>query len=210
MPELVHAKTSAEDVMRSVGALQTGHFLLTSGLHSDQYMQGQRVLQYPRYGNILANQLAEQIVAAGLQPDVVIGPALGAIHWEVFVANALDAHSEKPIKAMFAERSTESGTDPNSFILRRGMELTSKDKVLVVEDVTTTGGSVKRVLELVKALGAEPIAVGAIVDRSGSTIEFGVPFLKLITLNLQTYTPADCPMCAQGTTAIKPGSSKQK
>jgi orotate phosphoribosyltransferase len=139
-----------------------------------------------------------------------MGPALGAIHWEVFVANALDAHSEQPIKAMFAEKNTDAGADPNTFALRRGMQLTSNDKVLVVEDVTTTGGSVKRVLQLVKSLGAQPIAVGAIVDRSGGSIDFGVPFLKLITLNLKTYAPAECPMCAQGSTAIKLGSSKQK
>jgi orotate phosphoribosyltransferase len=111
---------------------------------------------------------------------------------------------------MFAEKSTDAGADPNKFLLRRGMELSNTDKVLVVEDVTTTGGSVKRVIDLVKSSGAEPIAVAAIVDRSGSSIDFGVPFLKLITLTLKTYTQSDCPMCAQGSTPIKPGSSKQK
>jgi len=203
------SQTSSEEILRSVGALHTGHFLLTSGLHSDQYVQGQRVLQYPRYGTILAQRIVEQILQSGLKPTVVIGPALGAIHWEVFVGTALDKHTSEPVRTMFAERATEAGQDPNSFVLRRGMELHDTDRVVVVEDVCTTGGSAKKVVELVRALGASPVAVASIVDRSGGTIDFGLPFIKLITLKLQNYQQADCPMCKEGTKAIKPGSSKK-
>jgi orotate phosphoribosyltransferase len=207
--ELTISQSSSEEILRSVGALHTGHFLLTSGLHSDQYVQGQRLLQYPRYASILAERVAEQIFQAGLKPTVVIGPALGAIHWEVFLGTALDKLSDEPIRAMFAERAGEAGQDPNSFVLRRGMELQDTDQVIVVEDVCTTGGSAKKVVELVRALGSNPIAVGSIVDRSGGTIDFGLQFFKLVTLSLATYAEADCPMCKAGTKPVKPGSSKK-
>jgi orotate phosphoribosyltransferase len=209
MSNVAIAQQSSEEIMQEVGALLTGHFLLTSGLHSDRYIQGQRVLQYPRYASVLAERLVNDVLAAGLKPTVVIGPAMGAIHWEVFVASALDKHSEKPIRAMFAERTVDNKEDPNNFMLRRGMELTPEDKVLIVEDVITTGGSVRKVVHLVRHLGAEPLAVGSVVDRSGTEIDFGVPFLKLLTLTLNTYEPSACPLCEQGSTAIKPGSSKK-
>lgn len=200
---------SSEDLLKSVSAWQTGHFLLTSGLHSDQYMQCQRVLQYPRLGQLLADRLIELLNKSGVQPTAVIGPALGAIHWELFVAQSLDKAAQTPVKALFAERAAEASGDANSFVLRRGMELEPADKVLVVEDVCTTGGSVMKVLDLVKKLGAKPIGVGTIVDRSGTNLDFGVPFFKLITLNLQTFAPEKCPLCAAGSHPIKPGSSKK-
>lgn len=209
MSETTIAERSSEQILQDVGALLTGHFLLTSGLHSDRYIQGQKVLQYPRYASILADRLTEQILASSIYPTVVIGPALGAIHWEVLIANSLDKQSKEPIRAMFAERSIDSTQDPNSFILRRGMELGAKDKVLIVEDVTTTGGSALKVVNLVRELGAEPVAVGAIVDRSGVNLDFGVPFFKLLTLTLNTYMAKECPMCQNGSVAIKPGSSKR-
>jgi orotate phosphoribosyltransferase len=199
---------SAEQLLKSVGAWLTGHFLLTSGLHSDQYMQCQKVLQYPRLGLQLADQLVEKVLAAGLKPTTVVGPALGAIHWEVMVACALDKRlAGEPVRGLFAERGAEP--DVNAFQIRRGLELSPGEKVLVVEDVTTTGGSARKVVELVRALGADPVAVGAIVDRSGSTVSFGIPFIKLITLQLQTHEASQCPMCKEGSVAIKPGSNKK-
>jgi orotate phosphoribosyltransferase len=200
-----------EQLLRSVGAWLNGHFLFTSGLHGSDYMQCQRVLQYPRYGLVLARLMVEQLQARGLVPDTVVGPALGAIHWEVMVATALDeAMPDKPpIKAIFAERVTDDKGDQNAFAIRRGLEVAQGDKVLVVEDVTTTGGSARKVVDLIKSLGAEPIAVAAIIDRSGGTIDFGIPFIKLLTLSLPAYNEAECPMCKTGTKAVKPGSSKQ-
>jgi len=200
---------SVEELLKSVSAWQSGHFLLSSGLHSSEYMQCQRILQYPEYGQILAAELAKQIVAAGIKPQVVIGPALGAVHLEVFTAialnNLLAKENGAQVRAVFAERAE----DGINFAIRRGIELNAGERVLVVEDVTTTGGSAKRVVELVKAMGATPVAVGAIIDRSGGKAQFDLPFIKLVTLDIQTFESASCPMCEAGGTAIKPGSSKK-
>ena len=200
---------TAEELLKSVSAWQTGHFLLSSGLHSSEYMQCQRVLQYPAHGLELARQLARKIVDAGLKPQVVVGPALGAVHLEVFVAIALNDLLEKElgaqVRAVFAER-TEDGA---GFAIRRGVELAAGERVLVVEDVTTTGGSAKKVVDLVKAMGANPIGVAAIIDRSGGRAKFDQPFINLVCLDIETFESKDCPMCKSGSSAIKPGSSKK-
>ena len=140
--ELTTDQSTAESLLRSVDAWQTGHFLLTSGLHGKEYMQCQRVMQYPRFGMQLARMLAKQLNENNLTPSVVAGPALGAIHWEVFVASAFEELNPNgpAIKAIFAERVTDQSGDANSFAIRRGVTLTPQDRVLVVEDVTTTGG----------------------------------------------------------------------
>ena len=192
---------SVEEVLKSVSAWQSGHFLLSSGLHSSEYMQCQRVLQYPGHGQFLAEELAKKIIAAGIEPQVVVGPALGAVHLEVFVAIALN----NLVRAVFAERAE----DGINFAIRRGIELSAGEKVLVVEDVTTTGGSAKRVVELVTQLGAEPVGVAAIIDRSSGKAQFGLPFIKLVTLDIENFESKSCPMCLSGGTAIKPGSSKK-
>ncbi len=221
-------ESTVGDILKAVGAWRTGHFLLTSGLHSDQYMQCQRVMQFPRFGNLLADLLVEKILEQGIKPDVIVGPALGAVHWELFVASALERkshknlddyflsadsvekaidqkHIESMVKAVFAERA--SGSD--DFSIRRGIELAEGTKVFVVEDVTTTGGSARKVVELLKSMGATPVGVGAIVDRSGGQATFDVPFISLLKLNLATYQPDDCPLCKSGSIAEKPGSSKK-
>ena len=225
--------------LKTVGAWQTGHFLLTSGKHSDQYMQCQKIMQYPRFGNLLADLLIEKLANQGIKPDVVVGPALGAIHWEVFVAQALDRFKlrnsagacadddntkssaqkldklseEKTsvvesefVKAIFAEKVSEDDGSVK-FEIRRGVDIKESQKVLVVEDVTTTGGSARKVVELIKSLNLEPVAVGCVVDRSGGAAKFDVPFVSLLSLNLKTYDPDNCPLCESGSKAIKPGSS---
>jgi orotate phosphoribosyltransferase len=191
--------------MRDVGAWHTGHFLLSSGLHSDQYIQCQRLLQYPRHGLTFAEELAKRLLGAGIKPESVVGPALGAVHWELLVALAFDRAllSNEPVRGIFAERPD------GHFEIRRGVELKPGEKVLVVEDVTTTGGSARQVVDLVRKLGAEPIAVAAIIDRSGGTVDFGIPFVSLVTLTLQSYEPSQCPMCQRGEPVVKPGSSKK-
>ncbi|MBX9670196.1 MAG: orotate phosphoribosyltransferase [Candidatus Obscuribacterales bacterium] len=230
-------ESTVGDVLKAVGAWRTGHFLLTSGLHSDQYMQCQRVMQYPQFGDLLADLLVEKLAEINVKPEVVVGPALGAVHWEVFVASALERKAllensrsslagllQRPedtykaveqairpesinsmVKAVFAERA--GGSD--EFSIRRGIELDPGTKVLVVEDVTTTGGSAKKVVELISSLGAKPIAVAAIVDRSGGKAQFDVPFVSLLKLNLATFQPEECPLCKSGSSAEKPGSSKK-
>jgi len=217
------------DVLKTAGAWRTGHFLLSSGLHSDQYVQCQRVMQYPRFGNLLADLLAEKLESQQIEAQVVLGPALGAVHWELFVAGAIERRkfkndlgtyflnrgtvggvaNEKELdnmtRAAFAERP--AGSD--EFALRRGIELEKGQKVIVVEDVTTTGGSARKVVDLVRELGAEPVAVGTIADRSGGAAKFDVPFISLLSMKLSTFQPDDCPLCKAGSQAEKPGSSKK-
>ncbi|MBP6747546.1 orotate phosphoribosyltransferase [bacterium] len=215
--------TSVEALFKSVDAWQTGHFLLSSGLHSDQYMQCQRILQYPVHGMHLARALATKMLAAGIKPKAVVGPALGAVHLEVFMALAFNEilnssaptttkattsehhNSQDQVRAIFAERA-ENGKD---FVIRRGIELAQGEEVIVVEDVTTTGGSAKRVVDLLTAMGAKTLAVGTIIDRSGGLAKFDQPFFALEQLNLKTYEADACPMCQAGSQPIKPGSSKK-
>ncbi len=197
---------SIEDILKDVGALQSGHFLLSSGLHSDQYIQAQKVLQYPRFGLELAEALVEKLLDAGVKPDAVVGPALGAVHWELLVAQVYDeVLPDSLVRGIFAER--QEGTD--RFAIRRGIDLAPGEKILVVEDVTTTGGSAQKVVELVRELGAEPLAVGVIVDRSRGTACFDIPFFSLMKLSLKTYEPDDCPLCKDGQPLVKPGTTKK-
>jgi orotate phosphoribosyltransferase len=194
-----------ESVLKQVGAWQSGHFLLASGLHSAEYLQCQKLLQYPRYGLTFAQALIKKVLAAGITPEVVVGPALGAVHLELLAALALDEQlkSAEPVRGIFAERPE------GKFEIRRGTELKPGQKVLVVEDVTTTGGSAAAVVALVKALGAEPVAVGAVVDRSGGQAKFEVPFFPLLSLDVKTYKAEECPLCKAGTPLYKPGSTKK-
>lgn len=196
-------QSEIEALLKDVGAWLSGHFLLTSGLHSNQYVQCQRIMQYPRHGIMLAEALAGAVLDAGLQPMTIVGPALGAVHWEVYVAHAFDkVLAEEPVRGVFAERPD------GKFEIRRGIELKAGEPVLVVEDVTTTGGSAKQVLELVRQLGGNPVAVGTVIDRSGGKIDFGVPFFSLVQLDLSSYEQADCPLCKEGLPLVKPGSRK--
>ncbi len=180
---------------RTTGALLTGHFLLSSGLHSDQYFQCARVLQYPALAERLCAQLArpfrDEKVAA------VIAPAVGGIVVAHETARALG------VRAVFAER------EQDEMRLRRGFELAAGERVLVVEDVVTTGGSVKEVIELVKASGATPIGVAALVDRSGGRVDFGLPFVPLVRLDVHTYPAERCKLCQAGEPLVKPGSRKR-
>lgn len=197
---------NVEAVMREVGAWHSGHFLLSSGLHSDQYMQCQRLLQYPRHGLAVAEMLAERVLSCGLQPRTVVGPALGAVHLELLAAMALDKllPPGAPVRGVFAERPQ------GEFEIRRGIALEPGEEVLVVEDVTTTGGSARKVVELVRALGAKPVAVAAIIDRSGGKAAFDVPFISLLQLSLSNYSADDCAMCKAGQPVTKPGTTVHK
>ncbi|KGP76232.1 Orotate phosphoribosyltransferase [Desulfosporosinus sp. Tol-M] len=182
------------EIFRKSNALLEGHFLLTSGKHSAQYMQCAQVLQYPDRAAILAKGLAMSF--RDMEIQTVIGPAMGGILVAHEVAKALG------VRALFTER--ENG----SMRLRRGFTLSPGERVLVVEDVITTGGSVREVLTVVQESEAIPVGVGILVDRTGGTVDFGLPMASLIQLHIQAYEALDCPLCAQGIPAIKPGSRK--
>jgi len=182
------------EILEKTNSLKTGHFLLSSGLHSDKYVQCALVLSHPREAEQLCKALAEKL--KGIDIEVVVGPALGGIVMAYELARALN------VPGIFAER-----TD-GEMALRRGFEIKPGQKVLVVEDVVTTGGSAKEVIKLIKEIGGEVVAVSSLIDRSGGKADFSAPFKALLELNIPTYNPEDCPMCKGGSTAEKPGSRK--
>jgi orotate phosphoribosyltransferase len=180
------------DTFKQTGALLKGHFLLTSGLHSNQYFQCARVLQHPKIAESLCRQLAEHY--AGADIAAVIAPAIGGIIVSHETARALG------VPALFAERQDGRMT------LRRGFVIPEGEKILVVEDVTTTGGSVREVIDLVQEKGAETAGAACLVDRSGGTVDLGVALHPLVRLQVETFKPDACPLCRQGMPVVKPGS----
>jgi len=185
-------KDALMKIFTGTGAVMKGHFLLTSGLHSDTYIQCARVLQYPEHTAQLVALIASAFRDERI--DLVVGPAVGGI------LVAYEAGRQLNVPALFTER--EGGV----MTLRRGFEIPSGSRVLVVEDVVTTGGSVVEVMRVVKERGAEVAGVGLLVDRSGGRIDFGVKKHAVLTLDVKTYSPEGCPLCRQGMTAVKPGS----
>lgn len=176
------------------GALLEGHFRLSSGLHSARYLQCALVLQDPRRAERLGAAIADRVRDSSLDPTVVLSPAMGGIIIGHEVARALD------VRANFAER--ENGT----LTLRRGFSIGPADRVLVVEDVLTTGGSTRETIDLARSAGSVVVAAAAIVDRSGGASGLDVPFLSLLQLSVPSHRPADCPLCAGGAPIVKPGS----
>lgn len=179
-------------VFKEKGALLSGHFLLSSGLHSDKYLQCALILQYPDVAARIGDAIAE--LFADAKPECVVGPAIGGIVVAQEVARSLG------VRGMFAER--EAGV----MTLRRGFTVRKGERVLVVEDIITTGGSVRELVEAMRRMGAEPTGVGVIIDRSGGTARFDIPFRSLARLEVATFTQAECPLCRKGIPAHKPGS----
>jgi orotate phosphoribosyltransferase len=179
-------------LFRSSGALLEGHFKLSSGLHSGGYLQCALVLQHPRHAEALGRALGEKLKALGA--NVVLSPALGGLIIGHEVGRALG------VRAIFAERQEKTLT------LRRGFQLSSSDRVVVIEDVVTTGGSTRETIVVADQAGAKVVGAGSIIDRSGGNSDLGVPFSALVTLSLPTYQPDACPMCAAGSPVTKPGS----
>jgi orotate phosphoribosyltransferase len=184
------------DLFRASGALLEGHFRLSSGLHSPGYLQCALVLQHPREAERLGHALAERLRRFGA--TVVLSPALGGLIIGHEVGRALG------VRAIFAERQDGVLT------LRRGFSLAPADRVAVIEDVVTTGGSTRETMDVAARAGATIVAAGAIVDRSGGASALGTPFETLVTLALPTYPPESCPLCAAGQPVVKPGSRQQR
>jgi orotate phosphoribosyltransferase len=180
------------DRFRRAGALLDGHFRLSSGLHSPGYLQSALVLQHPREAESCGAALATQ--AESLRPTVVLSPALGGIVIGQEVGRALG------VRAIFAERQDGQLT------LRRGFSLAPSDRVLVVEDVWTTGGSTRETMAVARAAGAQVVGVAVIINRSGGEPELDVPFMSLASLSVPAFQADACPLCAKGMPVVKPGS----
>ena len=187
--------TAAETkkVLTSSGAIKEGHFRLSSGLHSSMYVQCALVLQHPERAEALTRALAERF--AGGKIDVVAAPALGGVVFGYELARQL------LVRAIFSERDSDG-----RMTFRRGFALNNGERVLVAEDVVTTGGSVRETMEAVRAAGGEVVAVVALVDRSGGKVDFGVRLETLLIEAVETYSPDDCPLCRQDVPISKPGS----
>ena len=179
-------------VFQQTEALLEGHFKLTSGLHSPRYLQCALVLQHPEHAEMIGRELAAKF--SDDRVDAVVAPAIGGIIVAHETARAIGC------RALFTER--ESGL----MTLRRGFRLIRGERVLVVEDVVTTGGSTRETIQAVINADGVVIGAGSIVDRSGGTVDVGVRRQSLLTLDVPTYEPAECPMCKDGIPAIKPGS----
>ena len=184
------------EIFKKTGALLEGHFLLTSGRHSNVYFQCAKVLQFPKYTEQVCAIISDYFKE--FEIDTVISPAIGGIIVGQEVARQLNKRS------VFAEREDKNLT------LRRGFSLSEGEKVLVCEDVVTTGGSVFEVIDIVKNSGAEVAGVGFIVDRSNGKVNFGFPQVSAMKMDVVSYAPDECSLCKRGIPAVKPGSKKIK
>jgi orotate phosphoribosyltransferase len=180
------------DLFRRSGALLEGHFRLSSGLHSSGYLQCALVLQYPQHAEALGRAIADRV--RDERATVVLSPALGGVVIGHEVGRALG------VRALFAERQDGALT------LRRGFMLGETDRVLLIEDVLTTGGSTRETMQVATAAGGRVVGAAAIVDRSKGKASLDVPFVSLLDIDLPTYEPDKCPLCAQGLSVTKPGS----
>jgi orotate phosphoribosyltransferase len=198
---------NVEQIYKDAGALLEGHFILSSGNHSNRYLQSAKVLEDPKRAEMLATELAEQIRSSGLKIDTVCAPALGGVLAGYELARALGARS------IFVERKE------GQMELRRGFEVRSGERVLVCEDIITTGGSAMEAAEVLGELGADVIAFAALANRGfcqrqGSITDAKpecklpreIPLFALADFTFAMYTPEECPMCAKGSEAVKPGS----
>jgi orotate phosphoribosyltransferase len=178
-------------IFRDAGAILEGHFLLTSGLHSPVYWEKFRVLQHPQYTEKLCRLIAEHFKEDKVQ--VVAGPTTGGVILAFEVARQLG------VKSIFAEKEGEGRT------FRRGFTINPGERVLIVDDVLTTGGSIIEVIDAVKKLKGDIIGIGVLVDRSEKTKDFGAPLFSCVRSEAVTYHPGDCPLCASGVPLVRLG-----
>jgi orotate phosphoribosyltransferase len=186
------------EIFERTGAYLRGHFRLTSGLHSPEFLQCALVLQHPDIAERLGAELAEQLhsIEPGTKIDIVCSPAIGGLIIGHEVARAMGS------RFLFTER--DPGT--REMVLRRGFTVQPGDTAIVVEDVITTGGTTREVIEALQAKGVRVVAAGSIMDRSGGKADLGLPRIALATLNVVTYREDECPMCKEGSAVVKPGS----
>jgi orotate phosphoribosyltransferase len=188
---------SVIQLFRSTGAYLEGHFRLTSGLHSPNYLQSALVLRHPEAAERLGRHMAAELRKIVAEPvALVVSPALGGLIIGHEVARALGT------PFLFTERDPET----RKMSLRRGFSIQPGETAVVVEDVITTGGSTVDVVQVLSAAGAKVLAAGSIIDRSGGLADVGVPRVALATLQVAAHRPEDCPLCRQGLPVVKPGS----
>lgn len=186
----------AEEIFREINVLQEGHFLYTSGRHGDTYMQCARILEYPNYTVELSTYLVDAFKDDNI--DIVIGPAMGGVIFAYEIARQLG------VKNLFTER------EDGKMTLRRGYQIPKGARVLVAEDVITTGGSVREVIDIVKEQGGELAGVAILVDRTNGKIDFNCKMQAVYSADIKSYEPQDCPICKKkDIPLIKPGSRKK-
>ena len=189
------SKERMKEIFEELGVITYGHFLFTSGRHGDTYMQCAKLLKHPNYTMEIIEPIADQFKDDKI--DIVIGPAIGGIIIAYEFARQLG------VQNFFAEREN------NIMTLRRGFQIPKGARVLVVEDVITTGGSVKEVIDIVNEQGGQLVGVAVLVDRTGGKIDFGTKFVSGISEPLMSYDADDCPICKEGKLPlVKPGSKK--
>ncbi|MDD5312186.1 MAG: orotate phosphoribosyltransferase [Dehalococcoidia bacterium] len=179
------------EIFKKTGALLEGHFLLTSGLHSPHYWEKFSVLQYPEFTEQLCRLIAKHYKKVNIQ--LVAGPTTGGVILAYVTARYLR------VRSIFAEK------EGNRRIFRRGFQIKPNERVLVVDDIFTTGGSVLEVIDAVKQMGGNVIGAGVLVDRSDKHIDIGVPLFSCLKSETPTYRPDECPLCAEGVPLVRPG-----
>lgn len=190
-----------EQIFTDAGALLEGHFVLKSGRHAGRYLEKFLVLQHPRYGVEICRRLAEAL--APYSPTLVVGPTTGGVLLSFEVARQLEASSDHgTVRAAFAEPVPAGGR-----ALRRGWAVARDERVVIVDDVLTTGASLIETLDAVRSAGAEPLAAAVIADRSTLPVDLGMPLHALGRLDLDSSTEEDCPLCAAGLATTRLGSS---
>ena len=188
----MHTQEEILKIFEENSVLQRGHFVLTSGLHSDRYAQCARIFEYPQIARLICADLVEKL--EDIPVDLVMGAAVGGITLAYEVARQLD------VPNIFAER--ENG----QLRLRRGFAIPEGARVLLVEDVVTTARTVNEMLPLIGDAGASVSAIACILDRTNGNVQFDVPFVSELAITVQNYDPSACPLCAEGSVAVEPGS----
>jgi len=179
------------EILKEAGAVMEGHFLLSSGLHSSIYWEKFKVLQHPHYTEKLCRIIVEHF--KGKEVQVVVGPTTGGIILAFEVARQLG------VRGIFAEKEDERR------VLRRGFVIAAKERALIVDDILTTGSSIRRIIDIINKMGAIATGVGVLVDRSQGEIEFGIPLFSCIKTAAPVYLPKQCPLCAAGIPLVRPG-----
>ncbi len=191
----MNTQAEAEKIFKDSGAILEGHFLLTSGLHSPAYWEKFQVLQHPHYTERLCHMIADHFRGRSVQ--LVVGPTIGGVIVAFEVARLLG------VRSIFAEREGETRA------FRRGFNISPGEKTLVVDDVVTTGGSLREMVQLVRKWKGEVVGIGLLVDRTTEQVDWGMPFFSCLKISVPTYKPEGCPLCAKGLPLVKPGSSGQ-